>query len=241
MSTFNVKLAKEVLGHLLLNPESHDQGTWFKENCKTVGCLAGWATSISGRTMIRRFPGDHDIELVSAMPAEVKTLSSMGLAWHMDIKHYSPTPEFARAVSEYRKSVERNAPAPKPWPNADNHNVVNIAAATTVRAAAILDLGISTELADYLFMGNRHIGEITAVLGIMIANDGDEEKALAFINGNDRREELTVYQETMNARINGMQNMLREFRATVDYKMIELSNVLHYIKEDSDGLTLEDD
>jgi hypothetical protein len=65
----NIKLLKEVRENIVLNPETHNQKTWF---CETSMCIAGHAALMSGKVKVLKDPAfglylaDEDGDAVSA-------------------------------------------------------------------------------------------------------------------------------------------------------------------------------
>lgn len=98
--TFNVEHGMRVLGHLLTYPEKHDQGLWFKQNCETTGCLAGWSCNLAGRTMVRTEPDNNTVDFVSLLAGENDVPADVTERYH-----YIPKPELIAAKATYARDL----------------------------------------------------------------------------------------------------------------------------------------
>jgi hypothetical protein len=189
---FNADHVRAVLGFLLSNPEAHDQGRWFRQNCKTTGCVAGWSSSLAGRTMIRNEPYSNESDWVSVSDEEIQAFLDQGFAINRNVDHWTPRPEFLAARAEYQKKLKayqdqgEDGGLEFPWePSPNTYNFqsepVN---SVMISAAAQVDMGISRNMASWLFDGQRKISEITIALGLLLHDNGNEIRALTWAEEN---------------------------------------------------------
>lgn len=182
---FNPEMLKQALGYILLNPESHDQTRWFRQNCQTTGCLAGWAMNFSGRTMLRSGPDTAEVEQVSIKDDdEVQKFTALGYHIHRNRLHFIPTREFLQDVAAYNSATDaekRNME--KPQPNFDNHTETTVPFAVDIQVAATVDMGLSPRTARWLFQGDRDINEMIVGIGLLLKHDGSDDKLWGWIEG----------------------------------------------------------
>lgn len=187
--TPNLERMREVLGFLLSHPENHDQSTWFHTNCKTTGCVAGWTAHLSGRSLIKTSPYSDTYERVALLPSEVDGTAPINPLFHVsEYSHYEPTPESLAALSvwqeEYDRAVVTVDPTPWDkmeifWRRPELEFISTVIPCILIEDAAMIDLGISRDMARELFFGTRTIGWITITFGMFL--DGHtEEYILAY-------------------------------------------------------------
>lgn len=57
----NIGLMKRVLDQIETHPETHDQSRWVN-TCRTMACVAGWASILSGDEIIPNYvDGDYRV------------------------------------------------------------------------------------------------------------------------------------------------------------------------------------